>query len=157
MSLKEINKLKSEKADLIAQYISLKKQHQELFFNHEELKVQYKNLKVQMDGLQKENAELKLLNETDVHRENKQLLAKVKQMRRSSALIVTPQNTPSQTKYKSKEYEVEKLLKHRGRKDRREFLVRWKHFSSKYDSWERETYLSCPKILSEYKSKHNIA
>lgn len=98
-----------------------------------------------------------------MHRENKQLVAKVKQMRRSScALVVTSQKSPTkcekQTEQKEKEteeYEVKQILKHRGKKGSREFLLRWKNHSE--ETWEKESVLPCPAMLSKYKKKHRIA
>lgn len=210
MSLKEIDKLKAEKADLIEQFISIKKSYQELFYKHEEVKKENKSLKQKIHELQ--NSISKSQTNTNVSRENQQLQAKVNQMRRSSsALIVTPrktliktenglsastakketrqsttpfsvtpqrsndeskierkfgsvkkvnstsQQTTIKNKKKSTEYEVERILKHRGRKGQREFLLRWKNYGPKHDTWAKENALSCPTILERYKTKHNIA
>ncbi len=57
-------------------------------------------------------------------------------------------------------YEVEQLLGHRfvsrrgghkGRKNRLEFLICWKGYSPKNDTWEpRENLLTCNDILNDY-------
>lgn len=155
---------KDEKADLIDQFISLKQKYQELFYTHEQTKSENEHLKQKICELKKENEELKSSSDTNVHRENKQLIAKVKQMRRSScALIVTPQKSPTKCEKQSKkeeseeEYEVEQILKHRGKKGNREFRVRWKNYDKENDTWEKESVLSCPVILNAYKKKHRIA
>lgn len=157
MSLEGINKLKAEKADLIDQYISLKQKYQELFYKHEEKKTENDHLKQQIRELQNENKELKSLSDTNVHRENKQLIAKVKQLRRSSCAVTVTPIKSSPKREKKEEYEVEKIVKHRGRKGKREFLVRWKNFSNDQDTWVKETDLSCPAILKNYKEKCRIA
>lgn len=152
--LTELDKLKAEKAALIDQFISLKEKYQVLFYEHEESKSANENLKRQIEVLQNENTELKSSSDSNIHRENKQLLAKVKQLRRSSFI---PQKSTPVKREKESDYEVEKIVKHRGKKGKREFLVRWKNFGKADDTWVKETDLSCPAILNEYKVKHRIA
>eukprot|EP00210_Caulerpa_lentillifera_P002711 g2591.t1 len=49
------------------------------------------------------------------------------------------------------EYEVERILRHRGTKKRREFLVLWKGYPVHEATWEPFSNLAnCPKILNEY-------
>lgn len=157
MSLEQLDKLKAEKADLIDQYISLKGKYQVLFYKHQETKTENEDLKKQIQELLNENKDLKSASDTHVHRENRKLIAKVKQLRRSScAVTITPKkSTPKREK--QKDYEVESIVKHRGRKEKREFLVRWKDFSKEHDTWVKEANLSCPTILNKYKVKHRIA
>lgn len=135
----------AEKADLIGQIIKLKKSQQVLFFKCEELTNENKKLKVELCDLKNENEQLKFENSTsnDLIKENKKLLAKLNQLRRSSNANVTPNKSPRKPlqeilrkslknpiqetsvtlKEKSTEYEVAKLLKHRGKIGKREFLV----------------------------------
>lgn len=154
MSSTELDQLKAEKSDLIDQFISLRQKYQALFYKHEETKSENIHLKQQIQDLQNENKELKSSSDTNVHRENKQLVAKVKQLRRSScAVIATPQKS-SPKREKQTVYEVENIVKHRGRKGKREFQ---KNFSSQHDTWVREADLSCPAILNKYKVKYRIA
>lgn len=47
-------------------------------------------------------------------------------------------------------YEVEKLLNHKVKNGVRSYLVRWMGYSPKHDSWEKESNLNCPDILSAY-------
>lgn len=49
-------------------------------------------------------------------------------------------------------YEVEKLLNHTTESGVRFYLVRWKGYSMRHDTWEKESNLNCPKILSAYKA-----
>lgn len=138
----------AEKADLIGQIIELKKSHQILFFRCEELASENKNLKDELFDLKNQNAQLesKSFTENDLARENNKLLAKLSQMK-----------SPVDSKELSVEYEVAKLLKHRGKLGKREFRVRWLNFGTKDDTWEKESNLSCPAILKEYKKKHRLA
>ena len=47
---------------------------------------------------------------------------------------LTPQDTQSKPKLKKGYYDVEKILDHRGTKNNKEFLVRWKDYVSDEDS-----------------------
>jgi len=54
----------------------------------------------------------------------------------------------------SKEYEVEKILDVRFKKNnKRHFLIRWKGFSVKDDSWEPEEHLNCPELINKFMQK----
>lgn len=100
---------------------------------------------------------MKSSSDTNVHRENKKLVAKVKQIRRSSIAVTVTPHKSSPKPEKQNNYEEENIVKHRGKKDKREFLVRWKNFSKEHDTWVKETNLSCPAILNKYKVKYRIA
>lgn len=53
-----------------------------------------------------------------------------------------------------KEYEVQKVLDVRTKKNgSREFLVHWKGWSSRFDSWEPEDNLNCDKLIADFDSK----
>jgi hypothetical protein len=47
-------------------------------------------------------------------------------------------------------YEVEAILAHKGPKKHREFLVRWKGYSSAEDSWEPRAYIDDGPLISRY-------
>lgn len=53
-------------------------------------------------------------------------------------------------------YEVEALLDHKKKKNVMYYLVHWKNFTSKDDTWEKEKNLMCPEILESYKQKMSL-
>ena len=56
-----------------------------------------------------------------------------------------------------KEYEVEKLVGHRRKGRKMEYLIRWKDFSPLYDTWESQAALrNAPEVLREYKLANNL-
>lgn len=169
----------AENKELIRKYITLKECHQKLYFNYQELLKENERMKNEIIVFKTEipNADSKS-DERTLARENQRLRAKVVQMRQSNQFknetkisatpqkclptskvaIKSPTKTPrSQKQRKNNEYEVEKLLNHKGRKPNREFLVRWKNFPPDDDTWELERNLCCPKILKEYLKKKRLA
>lgn len=53
-----------------------------------------------------------------------------------------------------KEYEVEKIIDvHFKRDGKREYLVRWKGFTSKDDTWEPADNLNCPHLIEKFNEK----
>lgn len=86
--------------------------------------------------------------------ENKQLAARVKQLQ-SQIVQTAEKSSPQSLKKKNEnEYEVEKLLGDKIKHNIRYYLVRWKGYSSKHDTWEPISNILCPKILEEYYNKN---
>lgn len=52
-----------------------------------------------------------------------------------------------------KHYEVQKLLDDKMDKGEQHFLVEWKGYGAKYNSWEKRSALNCPRLLSQYMKK----
>ncbi|KAK6635845.1 hypothetical protein RUM44_001099 [Polyplax serrata] len=62
--------------------------------------------------------------------------------------------TDEESEADSTEYEVHKLLDVYFKKNgEREFLVRWKGYSAKDDTWEPERHLNCTELINEYMKK----
>ncbi|XP_012284332.1 uncharacterized protein DDB_G0283697-like isoform X2 [Orussus abietinus] len=54
----------------------------------------------------------------------------------------------------SKEFEVEKIIEVHFKKNKsREFLIRWKGFTSADDTWEPEEHLNCPELIAKFMEK----
>ncbi|EDW26122.1 GL25309 [Drosophila persimilis] len=46
-------------------------------------------------------------------------------------------------------FEVEMIIDQRRRGGRTEFLLKWKHYSEEFNSWEPRSHLMCPKLEEE--------
>ena len=58
---------------------------------------------------------------------------------------------------REEEYEVEQILKHRGRPKRHQYLVRWKGYAADEDSWQNEADLrNASELLQEYKRRAKL-
>jgi len=54
-------------------------------------------------------------------------------------------------------FEVARILEHRrDSSGNYQYLIRWRGFDQNEDSWEPHENLSCPSILNEYTSEHNL-
>lgn len=48
------------------------------------------------------------------------------------------------------QYEVEAIMRARQVGPRIQFFVKWKRFSSKYNTWENEETLNCPELIKKF-------
>lgn len=97
-----------------------------------------------------------------ISRENRHLKARIDQYHSNSVPIQT-HGTSSMKKNdvsrsaSTNEYEVERLVSHKIENRDRYFLVRWKGYTRKHDTWESQNNLTnCPKILNEYLKTNNL-
>ncbi|XP_015589194.1 chromatin-associated protein swi6 [Cephus cinctus] len=68
--------------------------------------------------------------------------------------IDTDKSVSDPDKNEGKEFEVEKIIDVYFKKNKtREFLIRWKGFSSGDDSWEPEENLNCPELIAKFMDK----
>lgn len=54
-------------------------------------------------------------------------------------------------------YEVESIVNHKKEKGIMYYLIHWKGYDSKHDSWERQTNLKCTALLNLYKKANNLS
>lgn len=90
--------------------------------------------------------------------DNQTLKARIKQLQvginHHSAFEMSNENFGNESN--ENVYEVEELIDHKRKKDGMYFLIRWANFTSKDDTWERESNLMCFDLLNEYKQKMNL-
>lgn len=56
-----------------------------------------------------------------------------------------------------KDFEVDRIIDvHTKKNGKKEFLIRWKGYSEKHDTWEPEDNLNCPEIISKYLAKADL-
>lgn len=122
-----------------------------------QLRSSEKNESKKIEVVPKENSSSLKLQISELKKQNRVLEARLKQ-----AEFGIEQNRDfklSQKQEIEKDdvcYEVEKLLKHRKKKNKLEFFVRWEGFGAEEDSWVPEDDLCCPDMLATYKRKYKI-
>lgn len=149
-------------ANLIEQVIKLKGELQSVYYELQKKKQENRRLieeieKLKSDKLLFENESERPSESSIILKENRSLLAQVKQMKRDS--IGSPIIIKSKSVHRNSidvQFEVEKLLAHRGKKGLREFKVRWKNYGAKHDSWQKADSLNCPHVLNSYLKKRKL-
>lgn len=165
----QLDKLKEEKSQMIQNILTLKDENQKMHYElrnmeRENAKIR-SNFESRIDDLEQQvtkwTKKCKTLeaekseNEKNVsrlNRENSIISAKIKQLERYS------EGRPSIGNESSDEesFEVEAILGHQTRRRKREFFIKWKHFSAEHNSWVPETDLNCRKILNAYLESKNL-
>lgn len=159
-----------EKNILINEMVSMKSENQDITRKLHETNIELasmntskqvigKDMKKQeitlSSKLKESNAQLFQANEkieasnkiiSDLKRENQLLLSKNKQLQTESMQSENENSNSDDGDI----FEVGRLLDDKVVAESY-YLVRWKGFGAKHDSWERESNLSCPSILKKYK------
>ncbi len=68
----------------------------------------------------------------------------------------SPREPVFTTPDEEEDFEVEAILDHRIVRSKRQYLLQWKGYPLFEATWEPEEHLSCPELLSEYKTKKQL-
>ena len=68
------------------------------------------------------------------------------------AIAEEPQPVEAAEEPEEEEYEVERILNKRIKKGKVEYLVKWKDWSSKYNSWEPEKNIFDKKLIQNFEA-----
>lgn len=140
----EIEAIKSEKEKLIEELVVTKRKNQTIYFNYQSSQKMIETLQCERNELkEKLNAQNKQI--LQITREKNACQTKINQLMASTSVKIVREEVEPH-----KEYEVEAILNHKGRKGQRQYLIRWKNYSPNHDSWEKESNLNCDAILKEY-------
>lgn len=155
-----------EKKNLVSKIISLKAENQHLSFQLDKKikKINKLNETIELGSRKLHDIEAEMANvkknlldkqETDKNAiadllSQKNILeARIKQLQSSEIVNESFHSTEHSS---GKEiYEVEKVLADKIVRGKRQYKVRWKGYSCKHDTWEKEENLFCPSILEEYR------
>lgn len=164
MLVEKITALQKENQRIVRSSLEYKseqrKKDREYSANVRSLKSEICTLQTELNAAKLQITNLKAAHEKTVRElrnDNRSLEARVKQIQSS---VTQPQTLEVDTSdsdcEKSKQFEVAKLIGHKKKRDGMHYLVRWKNFTSKYDTWEPSKNLHCPKILDDYKKQNGI-
>lgn len=176
----QINQLRDEKERIIKELVNMKADNQTLNLEIQRKVVdidrlkqekisQKSNFNAKISQLEAELSDLKKKISADsglranydktilnLNTEKRELLARLKQVHQSiNEDFLHGHNESANCNATAHgldgEYEVEYIVKHRSKKGKPEYLVRWKGFSEEHDTWEKEKNLTnCSKVLNAY-------
>lgn len=117
-----------------------------------------RNFETQIDKLKKEKEMLcnmteknksdqkDMLNRIDsLTKQNKLLVAQLEQLKFGIAQSSTEEKGDD-----TNTFDVERIISHKIRRNKKMFLIRWKNYDKSHDSWVAEKDLNCDKLLMEY-------
>lgn len=170
----------TEKQLLIEKIADLQRENQRVV--HSSLEYKKQQLKIEQENSEKIRALTKEINElrtqlktveltfantkcdkektiSDLRNENRLLQARIKQLQSTAngehKQMLDSSESDSDSDAEGT-FEVEKLIDHKRKRDGLYFLVRWKKFTKKDDTWEHENNLWSLEILDEYKKQNNL-
>lgn len=141
---------KEEKSKIIAELITIKQDNQNLRLKLQQQSrlhnTQYTKYSELIHAVKSNDIRNKETIDT-LRREKNVLSAQIKQL----LLATNAENTTQSENSSEEDYEVDFIRDHKIYKNGiRRFLIRWKNFPPKFDSWEKENNLNCPDILRQY-------
>lgn len=132
------------------------------------MEIEVKRLKIELKSAERnhqhERSELMRKNKA-FSREIQSMAARLKQLQKgiesgrdakerkhaNEKVILGEQNRDASSDSSDEDvYDVERILLHKTKCDKKMFLIRWKGFDSTHDTWERKENLNCPEKLQEY-------
>lgn len=143
--------LKAKEAECTAQTLDKQNMHQKFSDQMSSLSNENSSLRIELLTTKNElNASKKTIS--NLKSEKQKLSAVIKQLKTGSTQS-NASHFDHDDSIDNNFYEVEKLLKHKIKKDGVYYLVRWKNFSADDDTWQKECDLQCPNFLNEYKRR----
>lgn len=97
----------------------------------------------------------------DLNRQNKTLNARIKQINQAQDQAALQRKNSldhdlDRDEIEPSIYEVEKIIGHKMKGQKRYFRIRWCGYQKNDDTWEPEENLTCPSILKEYLEKKSL-
>lgn len=145
--------LKAKETECAAQSSKNANMHQALVDQVRSLSNENNSLQTQLLSAKTESSAAKQTI-SNLKLEKQKLNAVIKQLKTRS-LPSTENNKRDDSVNDDGFYEVEKLLKHKYTKGGIQYLVRWKNYSAKDDTWQTESDF-VPRFLNEYKRKMKL-
>lgn len=138
----QIEKLEIDKAKIADELTSTKRENQKIY-----LGLQQKNREIEKIKLNHQN-EIEQLQQ-----KNEEATKEIKRLTHTCKVLTAQNNQLKLVENfvnSDNMYEVEKIMNHRIVNGEMSFLVRWKNYSPKHDSWVTQSDLNCEEILKAY-------
>lgn len=145
----KVHLLESENSSLVKRIGHLTEQNRELVSTKDALTDETKNIGQKMQDQSKTISHLK----AKLH----QFQAGFNQSLNETHDEVKKGSSRSSENEDDGNFEVEKILDHRIKRKKREFLIHWANYDNSHDTWIMEKNLSCPDILKEYLNSKNMS
>lgn len=147
-SAAQVKKLEVDKAKIVDELLLMKSENQKIY-----LSLQQKNREI-------EKVKRDCQNQTeDLLLKNDEALKEIKRLTHENKVLTAQNNQLKLAENVADSdniYEVEKLMNHRIVNGKMSFLVRWKNYGPKHDSWVKQSDLHCDNILKTYLNLKNL-